>query len=119
VRVDGRDGAGKTRSADRLAALLNAMGHEVYRAGIDGWHLPAELRYERGRDSAEGYFLDAFDLEASSVNSLTRSNLKQAADADWRNTKSSTNVRLKASGLSRETELCWCSMESSCFGPSC
>lgn len=63
VAVDGRDGAGKTTFANRLAAVLSAMGYEVYRAGIDGWHLPAEVRYRRGRESAEGYYLDAFDFE--------------------------------------------------------
>ncbi len=63
VAVDGRDGAGKTTFADRLATVVRAMGHEVYRAGIDDWHLPAKVRYQRGRESAEGYYLDAFDFE--------------------------------------------------------
>ena len=36
----------------------------IIRAGIDGFHNPRELRYRRGADSPEGYFLDSFDYEA-------------------------------------------------------
>ena len=63
VAVDGPDGAGKTMLADELAELL-AGRRTVIRAGIDGFHNPRELRYRRGPDSPEGYFLDSFDYEA-------------------------------------------------------
>jgi len=63
VAVDGRDGVGKTMLADALAALLVAEGIEVVRSGIDHWHHPARIRYRRGRDSPEGYYLDSFDPE--------------------------------------------------------
>jgi uridine kinase len=63
VAVDGPDAAGKTVLADELAELL-AGKRPVIRAGIDGFHNPRELRYRRGPDSPEGYFLDSFDCEA-------------------------------------------------------
>jgi uridine kinase len=63
VAIDGPDGAGKTTLADELAEFL-AGKRSVIRAGIDGFHNPRELRYRRGPDSPEGYFLDSFDYEA-------------------------------------------------------
>jgi len=63
VAIDGPDGAGKTTLADELAELL-AGKRPAIRAGIDGFHNPRELRYRRGPDSPEGYFLDSFDYEA-------------------------------------------------------
>ena len=64
VAIDGVDGVGKTRLADELVAPLAAMGREVIRASVDGFHQPRATRYQRGRDSAEGYFLDSFDYSA-------------------------------------------------------
>jgi len=61
VGVDGVDGAGKTCFADELGAVLAARGRPVIRAGIDSFHNPRAIRYRRGRDSPEGYFLDSFD----------------------------------------------------------
>ncbi|MHB8059420.1 MAG: nucleoside/nucleotide kinase family protein [Gaiellaceae bacterium] len=63
VAIDGPDAAGKTMLADELAELL-ADKRPVIRAGIDSFHNPRELRYRRGPDSPEGYFLDSFDYEA-------------------------------------------------------
>ena len=63
VAIDGPDLAGKTTLGDELAGLL-AGKRPVIRAGIDGFHNPRELRYRRGPDSPEGYFLDSFDYEA-------------------------------------------------------
>lgn len=64
VAVDGVDGAGKTTFADELAAVLRADGRHVLRASVDGFHRPAAQRYRRGRRSPEGFFHDAFDLDA-------------------------------------------------------
>ncbi|GAB2697515.1 nucleoside/nucleotide kinase family protein [Thalassiella azotivora] len=64
VGVDGVDGAGKTTFADELAAVLRARGRAVLRAGHDDFHHPRARRYARGRDSAEGFWLDSFDDEA-------------------------------------------------------
>lgn len=63
VGVDGRGGAGKTVFADELAAVLSARGRPVVRASVDGFHRPRAERYRRGRESAVGYWLDAYDYE--------------------------------------------------------
>ncbi len=64
LAVDGVDGAGKTTFADALEPVLQDRGVHVVRASIDGFHRPRADRYARGRDSAEGYYRDSFDLEA-------------------------------------------------------
>ncbi|WP_157987691.1 nucleoside/nucleotide kinase family protein [Jiangella endophytica] len=63
VAVDGPDAAGKTTFADDLAAALGT-GRPVLRLGIDDFHQPPQVRSRRGGLSAEGYYLDAFDLDA-------------------------------------------------------
>lgn len=62
VAIDGVDGAGKTRLADDLAAAVG-MSRRVVRVSIDGFHQVRELRYARGRGSAEGFWLDSYDYE--------------------------------------------------------
>jgi uridine kinase len=64
VAVDGIDAAGKTTLADELAALLEERGRPVIRASVDGFHRPRSERYQRGAESPEGYYLDAFDYPA-------------------------------------------------------
>jgi uridine kinase len=61
VGVDGVDGAGKTMFADELAAVV---GPRAVRVSIDDFHRPRAERYARGRDSAEGFFLDSYDYDA-------------------------------------------------------
>lgn len=61
VAIDGPDGAGKTTFADELARELEARGTGVIRAGIDGFHHPAVIRYRLGRNSPDGFFLDSFN----------------------------------------------------------
>jgi uridine kinase len=61
VAIDGVDGVGKTTLAEELVEPLRRKGRQVIRAGIDGFHRPRSVRYQRGVDSAEGYFLDSFD----------------------------------------------------------
>lgn len=63
VAIDGVDGAGKTTFADELAEVLRARGREVVRASVDDFHHPRAIRWQRGRTSAEGFFLDSFDYE--------------------------------------------------------
>jgi uridine kinase len=63
VAVDGVDGAGKTTFADELAEVLRARGREVVRASVDDFHHPQAIRWQRGRTSPEGFFLDSFDYQ--------------------------------------------------------
>ena len=49
--------------ADELAAVLRDRGHTVIRASVDGFHNPREIRYQRGRQSPAGYYLDSFDYD--------------------------------------------------------
>jgi uridine kinase len=61
VAIDGVDAAGKTTLAEELVAPIETLGRPVIRASIDGFHNSAEIRYRRGRSSAEGYYRDSFD----------------------------------------------------------
>lgn len=61
LAIDGTDGAGKTTFADGFAQVLAEDGASVFRAGIDGFHRPRAERYERGRDSPEGFYRDSYD----------------------------------------------------------
>jgi uridine kinase len=64
IAIDGRSASGKTTLADELATLLRDRGRPVIRTSIDGFHRPRAERYARGRNSAEGYYHDARDLDA-------------------------------------------------------
>ena len=61
VAIDGVDGAGKTWFADELAALIDPT---PARLSIDDFLNPEQVRYARGRNSPEGFFLDSHDLDA-------------------------------------------------------
>ena len=60
VGIDGVDGAGKTTFADALAATVE---RPVVRISVDDFHNIEAVRYQRGRDSAKGFWLDAFDYD--------------------------------------------------------
>ncbi|HKA17824.1 MAG TPA: uridine kinase [Blastocatellia bacterium] len=62
VAIDGVDAVGKTTLADELATIIEASDRNVIRASVDGFHNPARIRYQRGADSAEGYYRDSFNL---------------------------------------------------------
>jgi uridine kinase len=64
VAVDGVDGAGKTVFANELAEVLKRRRIVVLRASVDGFHHPPSIRYQRGRRSPEGFFLDSYDYGA-------------------------------------------------------
>lgn len=59
VAIDGVDGAGKTCFANELASWFGDV--EVIRSSVDGFHNPRVVRYSRGKDSPEGFFLDSFN----------------------------------------------------------
>ena len=58
VAVDGPDAAGKTTLARAVADRLRRPAVCVC---VDRWHHPREVRLRRGDESAQGYYLDAFD----------------------------------------------------------
>jgi len=64
VAIDGVDASGKTTLADELVPLIEKCSRPVIRASVDGFHNPRKVRYQRGVDSAEGYYRDSFNHEA-------------------------------------------------------
>lgn len=63
VAVDGVDTSGKTTLANALAVAVTPR-REVVRASADSFHRPRAERHRRGRNSAEGCYLDTFDHPA-------------------------------------------------------
>ena len=70
VAVDGVDGSGKTVFATHLAAELRDIGRCVVHVSADGFHHVKAVRHRRGRDSAEGFWLDSYDYQALLENVL-------------------------------------------------
>lgn len=62
VGIDGVCGAGKSTFARELAGALEAMGRSVVVIDSDGFHHLRKRRYQQGRDSARGYYDDAYDF---------------------------------------------------------
>jgi uridine kinase len=61
VGIDGVDGAGKSIFGDELAQVLHPRGRLIIRASVDSFHNTRAIRYRRGRQSPEGFFLDSFN----------------------------------------------------------
>lgn len=70
VGIDGVDASGKTTLADSLADYLKSKNIDVIRASIDGFHNPQSIRYQKGRNSHEGYYRDSFNNQAIIENLL-------------------------------------------------
>ena len=64
VGVDGVCGAGKSTFADRLVETIAGLGRPAVRLDSDGFHHPRAVRHRQGRDSARGYYEDAYDFDA-------------------------------------------------------
>lgn len=64
VGIDGVDASGKTTLANSLADYLTSKNVDVIRASIDGFHNPKLIRYQKGRNSPEGYYKDSFNNQA-------------------------------------------------------
>lgn len=64
VAVDGITAAGKTTLARSLAAAVRERGRPAIHLSMDGWHHPRAHRHRQGRDSAAGYYEDAYDFAA-------------------------------------------------------
>lgn len=64
VGVDGVCGAGKSTFARELAEAVARTGRCVVRIDSDGFHHRRDRRYRQGRDSARGYYEDAYDFDS-------------------------------------------------------
>ncbi|MBO3662018.1 AAA family ATPase [Microbacterium stercoris] len=64
IGIDGVCGSGKTTFGDELAALLAEGPRPVIRLDSDGFHNERAVRYRQGRDSARGYYEDAYALDS-------------------------------------------------------
>lgn len=64
VAIDGVDGSGKTVFAAQLASALRSSGRSVIEIHVDDFHHLRAHRYQRGRVSAAGFWLDSYDYEA-------------------------------------------------------
>ncbi|WP_375499178.1 uridine kinase [uncultured Jatrophihabitans sp.] len=64
VGVDGPCGSGKSTLAGELVAAITRRGRPAVHIDSDGFHHPRDVRYRQGRDSARGYYEDAYDFDA-------------------------------------------------------
>jgi uridine kinase len=64
VAVDGLTAAGKTSFGHELAEAIAAGGRPVLRASLDDFKRPWSERHRFDRFSGEGYYRNAFDLDA-------------------------------------------------------
>ena len=64
VAVDGITASGKTTLATELAAEVRRLGRACQHVSMDGFHQPRAHRYRQGRESADGYYEDAYDFAA-------------------------------------------------------
>jgi len=63
VGIDGIDAAGKSTIAAGLAGQIDASGRKVITSSTDDFHNPRQIRYRRGRLSADGYYQDSFNYQ--------------------------------------------------------
>lgn len=64
VAIDGVDASGKTTLAKELALGLRSSGRQIIHASVDDFHNPARIRYQRGKLSPEGFFIDSYNYTA-------------------------------------------------------
>jgi uridine kinase len=64
VAVDGITASGKSTFAVELHREIADRGRRAIHLSMDGFHQPRSRRHRRGRDSAIGYYEDAYDLVA-------------------------------------------------------
>ena len=65
VAIDGITAAGKTTFARELCAALRRRARPVDHVSMDDFHNPRAYRHRRGRDSADGYYQDAYNFAAA------------------------------------------------------
>jgi len=61
VAIDGIDTAGKTKLSKELVFPLRRSKRQIVQVSLDNFHNPTQIRYRRGKDSAEGYYYDSFN----------------------------------------------------------
>ncbi len=71
VAVDGITAAGKSTLANELAMALRPRERIAIRLSGDDFHHQSAHRYRKGRDSADGYYEDAYDLAKLAQLTLT------------------------------------------------
>ncbi|MDF2576299.1 MAG: uridine kinase [Agromyces sp.] len=64
VGIDGICGAGKSTFAEELAERIRAHGRPAILLDSDGFHHVRAIRYRQGRESARGYYEDAYDFDS-------------------------------------------------------
>jgi uridine kinase len=64
VAIDGVTASGKSTLARELAAPVSELGRPVIHVSMDGFHHPRAWRHRQGRESARGYYEDAYDFAA-------------------------------------------------------
>lgn len=64
VAVDGVTASGKSTLARELASAVSELGRPVIQVSMDGFHHPRARRHRQGRESAIGYYEDAYDFGA-------------------------------------------------------
>ncbi|MGN6609908.1 MAG: uridine kinase [Jatrophihabitans sp.] len=64
VGIDGPCGSGKSTLARELVDAVGRRGRPVVHLDSDGFHHVRAVRYRQGRDSARGYYEDAYDFAA-------------------------------------------------------
>lgn len=63
VAVTGITASGKSTLTMELTPQIQELGVLCVRVPVDGFHNPRAIRYQRGRESAEGYYRDAYNYE--------------------------------------------------------
>ena len=61
VAVTGITASGKSTLAQELEQALKRRGRNCVHIAVDDFHNPRDLRYRQGRESAEGYYFDAYN----------------------------------------------------------
>ncbi|MGZ3789004.1 MAG: hypothetical protein ACXVLQ_10795 [Bacteriovorax sp.] len=70
VGIDGITASGKSTFAKNLASELSKSKRPIKITTLDGFHNPRAKRHERGRESAEGYYYDAYNYKGVLENLL-------------------------------------------------
>ncbi|BAY89964.1 MULTISPECIES: hypothetical protein [unclassified Tolypothrix] len=61
VAITGITASGKSTFAKELEQVLTSRGRNCVNIAVDDFHNPRSLRHRQGRDSAEGYYFDAYN----------------------------------------------------------